>query len=167
MLTRNVWQSRGLYNGSLGTVCGLLYREHVRQPAQPYCVLVEFDDYRGPSAADEPCIVPIVPDVVAFDLQSGKHEAETDVDAETELDPELKGDTVLEMLTGLKYAVVHAFIPSANERKNILAIINEITAKTKAIQESAQAKTNEDIAEIKSMLKAKPTYAQALQAKSE
>jgi len=94
-----------------------------------------------------------------------KHEAETDVDAETELDPELKGDTVLEMLTGLKYAVVHAFIPSANERKNILAIINEITAKTKAIQESAQAKTNEDIAEIKSMLKAKPTYAQALQAK--
>ena len=72
MLTRNVWQSRGLYNGSWGTVCGLLYREHVRQPAQPYCVLVEFDDYRGPSAADEPCIVPIVPDVVAFDPRSGK-----------------------------------------------------------------------------------------------
>ena len=32
MLSRNVWQSRGLYNGSVGTVRGLLYREHVRNP---------------------------------------------------------------------------------------------------------------------------------------
>ena len=59
------------------------------------------------------------------------------------------------MLTGLKYVVTHAFIPTTNEKKNILSIVNELITRTKAkdmAQERAQDKVGKDIAEIKSML---------------
>ena|ERR1700685_4386324 len=74
MLTKNVWQSKGLYNGSLGTVRGLVFRENTSPPSQPYCILVEFDDYRGPSAVhnERRCIVPIVPENIQFDPRCGK-----------------------------------------------------------------------------------------------
>jgi len=71
MLTKNVWQSKGLYNGALGTVRGLVFGENTAPPSQPYCVLVEFDDYQGPSAAEGRRIVPIVPETVTFDARCG------------------------------------------------------------------------------------------------
>jgi hypothetical protein len=72
MLIKNVWQTKGLYNGALGTVKGLLFRQGLKPPSQPYCVLVEFDDYSGPSAADGHRLVPIVPEIAQFDIRSGK-----------------------------------------------------------------------------------------------
>jgi len=70
MLTKNVWQPMGLYNGSLGTVCGLLFADGVQQPALPTCVLVEFDEYIGPSIVPNRKIVPIMPERVVFDPRS-------------------------------------------------------------------------------------------------
>ena len=50
MLTKNVWQSKGLYNGALGTVRGLVFQANISPPSLPACILVEFDEYEGPSA---------------------------------------------------------------------------------------------------------------------
>lgn len=73
MLTKNVWQLKGLYNGSLGTVKGLMFRDGVSPPHQPYCILIEFDEYRGPAVVeDSPKVVPIITETVQFDGQSGK-----------------------------------------------------------------------------------------------
>ena len=72
MLTKNVWQSKGLYNGALGTVRGLVFSNNARPPSLPSCVLVEFDDYQGPSAVEGRRIVPIVTETVDFDPRSGK-----------------------------------------------------------------------------------------------
>ena len=44
MLTKNIWQSKGLYNGALGTVRGILCRDGITPPSLPYCILVEFDE---------------------------------------------------------------------------------------------------------------------------
>src|SRR5579859_827699 len=73
MLTKNIWQSRGLYNGSLGTVRGLVYHGEASTLGPPYCILVEFDEYRGPSAATNSncCIMPIVPETAPFDPGCG------------------------------------------------------------------------------------------------
>src|SRR5579859_1517778 len=72
MLTKNVWQSKGLYNGALGTVWGLVFRENAAPPSQPYCIFVEFDDYQGPSAVEGRRIVPIVTETIQFDARCGK-----------------------------------------------------------------------------------------------
>src|SRR5271169_384096 len=74
MLTKNIWQSKGLYNGSLGTVQGLVFRENTAPPSQPYCILIEFDEYQGPSAVNNPGhrIVPIVAETIQFDTRCGK-----------------------------------------------------------------------------------------------
>ena len=40
--------------------------------SQPYCILVEFDDYQGPSVVEGQMIVPIVAETVQFDPRSGK-----------------------------------------------------------------------------------------------
>ena len=63
MLTKNIWQSKGLYNGALGTVQALVYREgnHISD-SLPICVLVEFDDYTGLSIVPNRRIVPIAPE---------------------------------------------------------------------------------------------------------
>jgi len=74
MLTKNIChQCRVLYNGFLGIVQGLAYHDDVSTTGPPYCVLVEFDEYRGPSAAtkSDHCIVPIVPETVLFDPKCG------------------------------------------------------------------------------------------------
>ena len=52
MLTKNVWQSKGLYNGALGTVRRIVFGDDVRPPSQPICVLIEFDDYCDPSVTN-------------------------------------------------------------------------------------------------------------------
>jgi|SRR5947207_342938 len=70
MLTRNVWQTKGLYNGALGTVRAILYVDRWQPPALPRSVLVEFDDYIGPSIVPGEKIVPITPETVSFDPRS-------------------------------------------------------------------------------------------------
>ena len=66
---KNIWQLKALYNGSLGIVRGLMFKENTSLPSRPYCILVEFDDFRGPSAVENlnRYIVPIVPETVQFD----------------------------------------------------------------------------------------------------
>src|SRR5579859_1555903 len=73
MLTKNIWQSRSLYNGSLGTVRGLVYYGEASTRGPPYCILVEFDEFRGPSAAtnSDRCIVLIVPETAPFNPGCG------------------------------------------------------------------------------------------------
>jgi ATP-dependent DNA helicase PIF1 len=73
MLTKNIWQSKGLYNGALGTVKALVYREGNRQPdSLPICILIEFDEYTGPSIVPDRKIVPIAPEAGVFDPRTGK-----------------------------------------------------------------------------------------------
>ena len=72
MLTKNVWQSKGLYSSALGIVRGIVFGDDVRPPSQPICVLIEFDDYCGPSLIPQHTIVPIVSETVAFDSQCRK-----------------------------------------------------------------------------------------------
>ena len=73
MLTKNIWQTKGLYNGSLGTVRGLLFREGLRPPSLSRCVIVEFDEYCGPAMIPHlRNIVPIAPRMVQFDPRCGK-----------------------------------------------------------------------------------------------
>ena len=72
MLTKNVWQLKGLYNGALGTVRGIVFGDDIRPPSQPICILIEFDDYCGPSLVPQRRIVPVVSEIVAFDSQYGK-----------------------------------------------------------------------------------------------
>ena len=72
MLTKNVWQSKGFYNGALGTVRGIVFGDDARPLSQPICVLIEFDEYCGPSLIPQRRIVPIVSETVAFDPQCGK-----------------------------------------------------------------------------------------------
>ena len=72
MLTTNIWQPKGLYNGALGTVRGLVFRENTRPANQPYCILIEFDEYHGPSAAEGHNIVPIITETIQFDSRCGR-----------------------------------------------------------------------------------------------
>ena len=73
MLTRNVWQPKGLYNDAIGTVRGLLFNENICPPSQPICILIEFDDYCGPTMTPQNRnLVPIVPETVPFDPRYGK-----------------------------------------------------------------------------------------------
>ena len=73
MLIKNIWQGKGLYNGALGTVQGFVFSDNVKPPSLPLCVLVEFDDYKGPSAAGQgQSIVPIIAETIQFDPKSRK-----------------------------------------------------------------------------------------------
>ena len=73
MLTKNIWQRKGLYNGALGTVLGLVFREGVKPPSLPICMLVQFDEYSGPSIIPHVRnVIPIVSEVVQFDPRCGK-----------------------------------------------------------------------------------------------
>ena len=73
MLTKNIWQSKGLYNGALGTIQALVYQErnHV-SGSLPICVLVKFDNYTGLSIVPNRKIVPIAPETASFDARTGK-----------------------------------------------------------------------------------------------
>ena len=75
MLTKNVWQCKGLYNGALGTVRGLVFNENTHPPAQPYCILVEFDEYQGSSVMEGRRIVPIVTETIPIDARCGKQDS--------------------------------------------------------------------------------------------
>jgi ATP-dependent exoDNAse (exonuclease V) alpha subunit len=74
MLTKDIWQCEGLYSGALGTVRGLVFNENTHPPAQPYFILVEFDEYQGPSVVEGRRIVPIIAEPVPFDARCGKQD---------------------------------------------------------------------------------------------
>jgi ATP-dependent exoDNAse (exonuclease V) alpha subunit len=62
MLRANLWVKRGLVNGATGTVADILYEEDHRPPAHPFAILVQFDNYDGPSClAAAERVVPIFP----------------------------------------------------------------------------------------------------------
>ena len=62
LLSRNLWQSRGLCNGSIGEVRYIVYPEKTNdQKLQIPLVICHFPDYNGPSyLPNEPKCVPIV-----------------------------------------------------------------------------------------------------------
>ena len=61
LLTWNLWQEAGLTNGARGTVKYIIYTKGKRPPSLPDMVIVEFDQYIGPSfLADEEKCIPVV-----------------------------------------------------------------------------------------------------------
>ena len=63
MLTSGICQEWGLYNGAIGEIVDIVYRQGERPPRfLPAVVFVEFKSYCGPAYVDErPKIVPIAP----------------------------------------------------------------------------------------------------------
>ena len=49
MLTRNIWTSKGLCNGAMGSIQSIIYKQGQCPPALPVSVLVKFEDYQGPT----------------------------------------------------------------------------------------------------------------------
>ena len=49
MYTRNAWQDGRLVNGTKGRVLYIIYRRGNSPPSLPDCVIVQFDEYVGPS----------------------------------------------------------------------------------------------------------------------
>lgn len=61
MLRHNICTSLGLVNGATGTLIDILYEVDGRPPQLPYCVLIRFPKYTGPSVVDNDRIIPIFP----------------------------------------------------------------------------------------------------------
>ena len=62
----------GLVNGAVGTVLGVIYRSEEKPPAVPTAVVVQFDDYRGPSfLGGVEKVVPICPIKRSWENQDG------------------------------------------------------------------------------------------------
>jgi hypothetical protein len=75
MLTMNLWPSVGLCNGATGIIIDFIYKNNHQPPDLPIVVIVQFDDYRGPSICDtQPSCVPICPVTVSAQLSDGYHE---------------------------------------------------------------------------------------------
>ena len=73
MLRANLWTEVGLVNGSMGTVCGIMFEENLRPPCLPIAVLVEFDNYTGPAIVNlkGKKVVPISPIRHTWDGKKG------------------------------------------------------------------------------------------------
>ena len=75
MLTMNLWPRIGLCNGATGTVVDFIYEINHQPPDLPIAVIVQFDDYRGPSLSQtEPLQVPICPITVLSQSSNTRHE---------------------------------------------------------------------------------------------
>ena len=70
MLTRNLWTTRGLCNGSMGVIKDLVFQEGDHPPLLPIAVIVQFaESYTDPSiCVNEPRCVPIVPETNVSNL---------------------------------------------------------------------------------------------------
>ena len=72
MLTRNLWVKTGLCNGAMGFVKFLIYADNSSPPNLPIAVIVQFDEYTGPSFdASIPRLVPITP-ILSENIYSGQ-----------------------------------------------------------------------------------------------
>lgn len=74
MLTINLWPSVGLCNGSTGTVIDIIYSSEHQPPLLPIAVIVNFDNYSGPSITTIPNCVPISPITITVNLAGTVHE---------------------------------------------------------------------------------------------
>jgi ATP-dependent DNA helicase PIF1 len=75
MLTMNLWSSVGLCNGATGTVIDFIFESNHHPPDLPVAVIVQFENYRGPSFDDtKPSCVPICPITVSSQSENGFHE---------------------------------------------------------------------------------------------
>lgn len=75
VLTMNLWALVGLCNGATGTVIDILYEIHHQPPDLPIAVIVQFDNYNGPSISDTlPSCVPIRPVTVSEQALDGFNE---------------------------------------------------------------------------------------------
>ena len=75
MLTMNLWPSVGLCNGATGIVRHLIFQHDHQPPDLPIAVIVQFDNYRGPSISHGmPSCVPICPCTASTELYDGLHE---------------------------------------------------------------------------------------------
>lgn len=75
MLTMNLWANVGLCNGATGTIIDIIFENNHQPPDLPIAVIVQFDDYRGPSITDIlPSCVPIYPVTVTAQSLDGFHE---------------------------------------------------------------------------------------------
>ncbi|XP_066922146.1 uncharacterized protein [Clytia hemisphaerica] len=62
MLMRNLWTESGLCNGAMGTVCSIVFKDNETPPSFPIAVIVQFDQYSGPSFSElQQNLVPIPP----------------------------------------------------------------------------------------------------------
>ena len=79
MYVRNAWQDGGLVNGSKGTVISIIYRPGNSPPALPACVIVQFDDYIGPSFLKScPRCVAVTPYTHNWVKKVGSHNVQFD-----------------------------------------------------------------------------------------
>ena len=69
MLTMNLWPSVGLCNGATGTVVDFIYHSNLQPPSLPIAVIVQYDEYEGPSNC-----VPICPVTVTLQISERYHE---------------------------------------------------------------------------------------------
>ena len=77
MLTMNLWSSVGLCNGATGTVIDFIFESNHQPPTLPVAVIVQFENYRGPSFDDtRPSCVPICPITVSSQSENGFHESQ-------------------------------------------------------------------------------------------
>ena len=75
MLTMNLWPDVSLCNGSTGTLIDFIYQVNQQPPDLPVSVIVQFDNYTGPSVNNTvPCCVPICPATATVQLHDGIHE---------------------------------------------------------------------------------------------
>lgn len=74
MLTSNIWTSCGLVNGAMGTVRDILYEEGTMPPSLPVLVMVEMDQYQGPTynTPEGQRVVPIAPVRYSWEGKSGQ-----------------------------------------------------------------------------------------------
>lgn len=75
MLTMNLWTDVGLCNGATGTVIDFIYADNQQPPDLPQAVIVEFNNYTGPSISESmSSCVPICPVTVTSQCLDGLHE---------------------------------------------------------------------------------------------
>ena len=75
MLTMNLWSTVGLCNGANGKIVDLIYDNDHCPPNLPIAVIVEFDDYSGPSFIESmPNCLPICPVTVSVFYSGSFHE---------------------------------------------------------------------------------------------
>ena len=75
MMTINLWPSVGLCNGTTGIIRHIIYQTDHQPSDLPIAVIVQFDNYRGPSISDTtPSCVPICPITVSANTTDGIHE---------------------------------------------------------------------------------------------
>ena len=76
MLTMNLWTDVGLCNGSAGQVVDIIYGSNNNPPDLPIAVIVQFDEYSGPSFLGDqyPECVPICPITASIHVGETVHE---------------------------------------------------------------------------------------------